>query len=108
MDHEYMKTLVIVAFLSMFGGLVDAIMRYRAEGKRMSFKNLMLKTALDLVLAAFAGAVTFWIMEYVTGGNKLNGLMCATIAMSGYLGGKAIDIAATAWQSIIKASATNR
>ncbi len=71
----------------------------------MPIQVWMLKTAGDLVIAAFSGLVTFWIFIHMTGSNEFTGLMCAAIAMAGYLGGKAIDIFSAAWQLTASKSA---
>lgn len=104
MELDYMGTLAIVVLLSMFGGLIDSIMRYRRDGQDLPAKTLLLKTFFDLLIAAFAGALTFWVMEYMTDSRELNGLMCAAISLSGYLGGNAINIAAATWKAVLENS----
>ena len=95
------KTWALVAALSMFGGMVDAIRRYPKEGTKMSLSGWMIKTLGDLFIASFAGFLTFWLYLDFTGSKEMTGILCASVSMSGYLGGKAIDIFTAAWERVI-------
>lgn len=95
------KTWALVAALSMFGGMVDAIRRYPKEGIKMSLSGWVIKTLGDLFIASFAGFLTFWLYLDFTGSNEMTGILCASVSMSGYLGGKAIDIFTAAWERVI-------
>lgn len=101
---EQFKTWVFVASLAMFGGLIDAIRRYRNGGEEMEFTAWFIRTVGDLLIASFAGLIAFWMIVEATGTHELTGFMCAAISMSGYLGGKAIDIFAAIWEAIAKNS----
>lgn len=95
------KTWLLVALLSMFGGIVDAIRRYHKEGTKMSLGAWIMKTVGDLFIASFAGFLTFWLYQDFTGSAEMTGILCASVSMSGYLGGKAIDIFTAAWERVL-------
>ena len=65
---EIIATWAMVIGLSMFGGLADAIMRYRREGVRMPIQFFLLKICCDLFLSAFAGVIAYFQREYIKTG----------------------------------------
>ena len=58
------------------------------------------KTFADLLIASFAGLLTYWLMAH-EGSVVMSNMLCAAVAMAGYLGGKAIDILAVVWQAVV-------
>lgn len=95
-------TWLLVAALSVFGGLADAIARYQKDGIQLPFRLWLIKTCGDLFIASFAGFMTFWLYMHFYETTEMTGLLCAAVSMAGYLGGKAIDIFAGAWESIAR------
>ncbi|UOO89145.1 phage holin family protein [Vitreoscilla massiliensis] len=95
-------TWLMVIGLSMFGGLADAIMRYRREGIRMPIHYFLLKIGCDLFLSAFAGVIAYLGAWHFSSSPELSAASGIAIALSGYLGGNAINIFATIWEAILK------
>lgn len=101
---EQFKTWMFVASLAMFGGLVDAVRRYKHGGEEMAFTAWFVRTVGDLLIASFAGLITFWSLVDATGTHEFTGFMCAAVSIAGYLGGKAIDIFAAIWEAVARKS----
>ena len=99
---EIIATWAMVIGLSMFGGLADAIMRYRREGVRMPIQFFLLKICCDLFLSAFAGVIAYLGVWHFSSSPTLTAASGIAIALSGYLGGNAINIFATIWEAILK------
>ena len=99
---QLIATWTMVIALSVFGGLADAIMRYRREGVRMPLQYFLLKIFCDLFIAAFAGVLAFFGVWHFTNSYELTAGACMAISLSGYLGGNAINIFASIWEAAIK------
>ena len=86
--------------LSMLGGLVAFIRRLNASTKPLPLKRIAIKLVGELIIAAFAGLITFWLCQ----AWHIDGLFTAiAVGVSGHLGGKAIDGIAAIWLAILDA-----
>ena len=92
-------TYLWVLGLAMLGGLAAFIQRLNKSAKPQPLKTIFLKLAGELVIAAFAGLLTFWLCQ----AWGLDGTMSAlAVGVSGHMGGKAIDGIGRIWLAAIK------
>ena len=92
-------TYLWVLGLAMLGGLAAFIQRLNKSSKPQPLKTIFLKLAGELVIAAFAGLLTFWLCQ----AWGLDGTMSAlAVGVSGHMGGKAIDGIGRIWLAAIK------
>lgn len=101
-DKDIILNMVAVVVLSLLGGSADAIMRYKRDGVQMPLRLLLIKIAADWFLAAFAGLIVYLAIWHYYGSPVLTPGGGIAIALSGYLGGNAINIFAVAWETILK------
>ena len=73
-----------------------------AMGVRMPLPYFLMKICCDLFLSAFAGVIAYLAAWHVSSSPVLTAAAGIAIALSGYLGGNAINIFATIWEAILK------
>lgn len=92
-------TYIWVLGLAMFGGLAAFIQRLNKSTKPQPLKTIFSKLAGELVVAGFAGVLTFWLCQ----SWGLDGIESAlAVGVSGHMGGKAIDGIGRVWLAVIK------
>ncbi len=78
-----------VLLLASAGGLVAFIRRLNNAKEPQPLKILLIKLLGELVISAFAGIVTFYLCEHLETQSLLTAVL---VAISGHLGGNAIDV----------------
>ena len=91
-------TYLWVFLLSIAGGLVAFIMRLNEARKPKPLWQIFIKLIGELVISGFAGVLTFYICEYWEFEQLLTAVF---VAISGHLGGNAINRIIKIWNVII-------
>lgn len=94
-------TYIWVGILAMSGGLVAFIRRLNKARKPQPLHLIFIKLLGELVISAFAGVVTFYLCEYLNISPLLTAVM---VAISGHLGGNAIDLISKKVENIFDAN----
>lgn len=92
-------TYLWVSLLAMVGGLVSFIRRLNQNNKPERLGILFAKLAGELIISGFAGVVTFYFCEYL---NVEPLLTAVLVAISGHMGGNAIDLLTKSVEKIVK------
>lgn len=88
-------TYLWVFLLSIAGGLVAFIRKLNKSRKPIPLSLLFVKLAGELMISGFAGVITFYLCEYW----EFNQLLTAVlVAISGHIGGGAIDKITKMWE----------
>lgn len=95
-------TYVWVFLLAMTGGLVAFIRRLNKSRKPIPLTEVFVRLGGELIISGFAGVLTFYLCEF-WGFDQL--LTAVLVAISGHLGGGAIDRIAKIWSAAIDKSA---
>lgn len=90
-----------VLALSLMGGLVSFIRQCFKTRDKLPLRITLIWLVCELTISAFAGVVTFYLCEYW----ELDGLLTAVmVAVSGHLGGSAIDKIIRIWDAVTNKS----
>lgn len=67
-------------------------------------KTVLFNLLAKLLMSAFAGLLTFWVLQERSenGIVLLNGYSAVAISLSGYAGNQTVNIFSSIWQSIIE------
>ncbi|WP_131669259.1 phage holin family protein [Psychrobacter pygoscelis] len=87
-------TYLWVFLLALSGGLVAFIRRLNKSRKPLPLAELFVKLSGELIISGFAGVLTFYLCEYWDFSQLLTAVF---VAISGHLGGGAIDRIAKLW-----------
>lgn len=82
-------TYLWVGLLAMGGGLVAFIRRLNKQKTPQPLGVVFMKLMGELIISGFAGVVTFYLCEHMGVAPLLTAVF---VAISGHLGGNAIDI----------------
>ncbi|WP_201595310.1 phage holin family protein [Psychrobacter vallis] len=91
-------TYMWVFLLAVTGGLVAFIRQLNRSRKPLPLTEVFVRLIGELIISGFAGVLTFYLCEY-WGFNQL--LTAVLVAISGHLGGGAIDRIAKVWGALI-------
>lgn len=91
-------TYMWVFLLAMTGGLVAFIRRLNKSRKPLPLTEVFVRLLGELVISGFAGVITFYLCEF-WGFDQL--LTAVLVAISGHLGGTAIDKISKLWDALI-------
>lgn len=97
---EHLVTYCIVIALAGFAGVVKAIRTYQKTGNSMSLKTLLIKGCVDIVMAIFAGLMTFLWLQGDNSGAELTPRYAFYISIAAYMGGQAIDVFVAIWYAV--------
>lgn len=90
-------TYLWVFLLAIAGGLVAFIRRLNKSHKPLPLLELFIRLSGELIISGFAGVITFYLCEYWEFDQLLTAVL---VAISGHLGGGAIDKIAKIWDAI--------
>ena len=91
-------TYMWVFLLSIAGGVVAFIRRLNQTSNPLPLHIVFTRLFGELLISGFAGVVTFYLCEYW----EFNGLLTAVmVAISGHLGGSAIDRITRVWYALV-------
>ena len=85
--------------LSILGGLAAFIRKMKDNPKDTPVAILLLKLSGELTVAIFAGVLTFFLCQ---AWNLSSNYTAVFVAISGHLGGKAIDGISGIWLTFLK------
>lgn len=88
--------------LSLLGGLASSIRKLNQSTKPLSLGKLFIRLSGELVIAAFAGLLTFFLCQAWGLSNYWTAVF---VSVSGHLGSRAIDGVADIWINILKNAA---
>ncbi|MCD6252332.1 MAG: phage holin family protein [Psychrobacter sp.] len=91
-------TYMWVFLLAVTGGLVAFIRKLNKARKPLPLTKLFVRLSGELVISGFAGVVTFYLCEYWGFDQLLTAVM---VAISGHLGGSAIDRISKIWDAAV-------
>lgn len=91
-------TYLWVFLLAMAGGLVAFIRRLNLSPKPLPLSEVFIKLFGELIISGFAGVLTFYLCEYWDFDQLLTAVL---VAISGHLGGGAIDRISKIWDAIV-------
>lgn len=91
-------TYMWVFLLSLAGGLAAFIMRLNEARKPQPLGKIFIKLLGDLIISGFAGVITFYLCEYWEFEQLLTAVF---VAISGHMGGNAINKIIKIWNAII-------
>lgn len=91
-------TYLWVFLLALTGGLVAFIRRLNKSRKPLPLAEVFLKLLGELIISGFAGVLTFYLCEYWSFDQLFTAVL---VAISGHLGGGAIDRIAKVWDAAI-------
>jgi len=89
--------------LSLLGGLASFIRKLNQPTKPISLSRIFIKLSGELVIAAFAGLLAFFLCRAWGLSNSWTAVL---IGVSGHLGSRAIDGIADIWMGILKNAAS--
>ena len=92
-----------VVGLSILGGLASFIRELNQPTKPLSLGKIFIKLIGELVIAAFAGLLTFFLCR---AWGLSNAWTAVLVSVSGHLGSRAIDGIADIWINILKNAAS--
>lgn len=90
-----------VFLLSIAGGFVAFIRRLNQAPKPIPLHIVFARLAGELLISGFAGVITFYLCEYWSFDGLLTAVM---VAISGHLGGSAIDRFTRVWDAFVEKS----
>ena len=92
-------TYIWVFLLAVTGGLVAFIRRLNLSRKPLPLTEVFVRLLGELIISGFAGVLTFYLCEYWEFDQLLTAVL---VAISGHLGGGAIDKIAKVWGALIE------
>lgn len=102
-DVEVLFTYGWVIALAALGGLVGFIRRLNASTAPKPLSIIFLKLGGELIISAFAGLITYWLCQYWQLSSPLQAI---AIAISGHMGGRAIDGISRMWLAFLETKGT--
>ena len=101
---EQVLMYVTVLILSCFAGVVDFVNKLTKSKEKPPMKTVLFNLFAKLLMSAFAGLLTFWILQERSDGRivLLNGYSAVAISLSGYAGNQTVNIFSSIWQAIIE------
>lgn len=90
-----------VFLLAIAGGLVRFVRQCNKSNKKLSPITIVLRLVGELIISGFADVITFYLCEYWNFDGLLTAVM---VAISGHLGGSAIDRIARVWDAFVDKS----
>lgn len=101
-DNEEIVRYVTVIVLSCFAGVVDFVNRKHRSDTPM--KTILFNLFAKLCMSAFAGLLTYWILQERShnGIVMLNGYSAVAISLSGYAGNQFVNILSSIWLAIVE------
>lgn len=95
-----------VLILACFAGVVDFVNKLTKSKDKHSMKTILFNLFARLLMSAFAGLLTFWVLQERSDNGivLLNGYSAVVISLSGYAGNQTVNIFSAIWQSIIEKS----
>lgn len=107
MDHfntEQVLMYLTVFTLACFAGVVDFVNKLTKLKEKPPMKTVLFNLFAKLLMSAFAGLLTFWILQERAedGIVLLNGYSAMAISLSGYAGNQTVNIFSSIWQAIIE------
>ena len=106
--HEFdigqIITYLTVLLLACFAGVVDFVNRLTKFKEKPPMKTVLFNLFAKLLMSAFAGLLTFWVLQERADNGivLLNGYSSVAISLSGYAGNQTVNIFSTIWQAIIE------
>lgn len=91
-------TYMWVFLLAMTGGLVAFIRRLNKSRKPLPLTEVFVRLLGELIISGFAGVITFYLCEFWNFDQLLTAVL---VAISGHLGGGAIDRISKIWDAMI-------
>ena len=107
MDHfnaEQILMYATVLILACFAGVVDFVNRLTKYKEKPPVKTVLFNLLAKLLMSAFAGLLTFWVLQERSenGIVLLNGYSAVAISLSGYAGNQTVNIFSSIWQMILE------
>ena len=101
-DNDEIIKYVTVIVLSCFAGIVDFVNRKHKSDVPM--KTILFNLFAKLLMSAFAGLLTYWILQENSenGVVLLNGYSAVAISLSGYAGNQFVNIISSVWLAIVE------
>ena len=99
-DSDEIIKYVTVIILSCFAGIVDYVNRKHKSD--VSMKTILFNLFAKLLMSAFAGLLTYWILQENSENHVvlLNGYSAVAISLSGYAGNQFVNIISSMWLAI--------
>ena len=103
-DIGQIITYLTVLLLACFAGIVDFVTKLQKHKEDQSIKTIFFNLFCKLLMSAFAGLLTYWILQERTtdGIVVLSGYSAVAISLSGYAGNQTVNILSSIWQMILE------